>query len=255
MTNAAVLIADLIDSRTVRDRKAMERAVRSALARVNADHADALAVPLTLTKGLDEMSAVLARPEDTFAIAAAVNRTLRVALLEEADKASGKPEYRRFRFALAFGRIDIWPDSTRDAGELDGPAFHLAAAGLKRARSEERVFVVELSDLPERSSEDARRGSVTFWPLIEDAADLHQTIAWEWTDTELRVMDRVLSDPEARQADIAAELGMSQQSVSAASRRAHAARIKTTEASIRNGIRLLARYNGWSEDHASKPPE
>lgn len=179
------LIADLVDSRHVSDRPGLARKLQAALLALKAAFADEWLVPITNAKGIDELSAALVRPDRAFDIAVAMNELI-------------WPE--RFRWSLGAGTIDIGLE-TGDAGELDGTAFHAAADGLRRAKSEKIPFAVAVPQL--------RRGSSA---LIEAAALAHAGLMSDWSPRQRQFVRAARVHPT--QLEVAAQFRVSAQTVS-----------------------------------------
>ncbi len=126
-----VVVGDLVGSRHVEHRRrASGRITRGLVAiseEIERDHGTAaFAAAPKLTKGIDELSAVLWRPEAAYRLCRRINNE--VAPL-------------RFRFAIVRGRVDVGLKSA-DAARMDGPAFHLAADGIGRARERDDLYVI-----------------------------------------------------------------------------------------------------------------
>lgn len=198
---AYVLLADLASSRRVADRGEAGGRVEAAIAAVNRSHAPHLRAPLVTTKGFDELSGVLAGPGVAYEIAVGVNEAVWPM---------------RFRWALGVGRIDYAADS-KDAGAMDGTAFHAAAAGIQRAERRGLVFAIEGTDSPHRE-------------LVESAAALHALTVARWSKALPEVVR--LARSGLNQGSIAEQLGVSQQAVSASLRRAGFDELVACERSI-----------------------
>lgn len=185
------LIADLVNSRRVHDRQGLARRLQVALASLRELFADEWLVPITNAKGIDELSAALVRPDRAFDVATALNELV-------------WPE--KFRWALGAGTIDIGLE-TGDAGDLDGTAFHAAADGLRRAKSQKMLFAIALPGVD--------RGSVE---LVEAAALAHAEYMERWSERQ-RQFVRV-ARVEQTQLAVAEQFQVSAQTVSQALLRA-----------------------------------
>ena len=158
-----VVVGDLVASRRVPDRKGLGRQIDRTLrglAKAYPGEGVWLAPPMT-TRGIDEISGVMRGPRRGFDVAVALN----VAIWPQ-----------RFRVALAAGTIDVGLD-TGDASEMDGQAFHRAAAALQHARDHEIGFAVAL---PGQPTEVCR--------LVEALAGLHEAIVAGWTPRSAQVV-------------------------------------------------------------------
>ncbi|KAA0214413.1 MAG: hypothetical protein DYG94_11045 [Leptolyngbya sp. PLA3] len=185
------LIADLVNSRRVKDRQGLSRRLQGALASLGATFVDEWLVPITNAKGIDELSAALMRPDRAFDIATALNELV-------------WPE--EFRWALGAGTIDIGLDSG-DAGDLDGTAFHAAADALRRGRSGKLLFALALPGVDGGST-----------ALIEAAALAHAEYMQRWSERQRQFVRAVRG--QQTQLAVAEQFGVSAQTVSQSLRRA-----------------------------------
>jgi hypothetical protein len=106
------------------------------------------------------------------------------------------------------GLIDVAAQS-RDARRMDGPAFHRAADALERARTDRVPIRFETGNelaAPVR--------------MIESALWAHRTITDGWTARVCEIV-RLRVERDATDAELASELGVTKQSVSAALIRGH----------------------------------
>lgn len=125
-----VLIADLVDSRSIPERHAVQRRLENVLDRLNRT-TEGLLSPYTVTLG-DEFQAVLERGGRVFDDAVAIQAELHPVLV---------------RFALAVGELST-EVNRRQALGMDGPAFHAARAGVEALKDEEALFRLHLPDPP-----------------------------------------------------------------------------------------------------------
>jgi hypothetical protein len=119
---------DMVRSRKAPQRPALAKRLDAALRELGRYFAEDWIAPLKVTRGIDELSGVLRSTERAFDVAARLNRLV-------------WPQ--RFRFGVAQGEIDIGLE-TKDAGAMDGPAFHEAAKELDRAHKEGLPLAVNL---------------------------------------------------------------------------------------------------------------
>ncbi|HYC77902.1 MAG TPA: helix-turn-helix domain-containing protein [Planctomycetota bacterium] len=206
-----VLVADLAASRVATGRAGLSRTIEATLRRAARD-ANAWSAPPVTVKGLDEISAIVRRPGRVFDFAVALNLAVWP---------------RRFRFALAAGEVDVAP-SGRDAGAADGEAFHRAADALERAKAADAPFVVAAPGLAgDRAT------------LIEALARLHGVLLADVPAGATPVLRALRAAPDATQARLARDLGMTQQAVSAALGRARASDLDLAEAALRAALTAL----------------
>lgn len=123
-----VVIGDLVESRTIRDRGAVQGRLAHALAERNA-FSTGIASPYTLTLG-DEFQAVLNDPKRVFQDSVHVQAALHPVLV---------------RFSLALGELttEINP---RQALGMDGPAFHEARAGIDTLKRQGALYRLQMAD-------------------------------------------------------------------------------------------------------------
>ncbi|GAB4266416.1 MAG: hypothetical protein Kow0092_19370 [Deferrisomatales bacterium] len=126
----ACLTADLIGSRRVSDRAAVQRQVEQALGRVNSEFQGRLVVPFSFTVG-DEWQGLLDAPD------AALEADFRLRrLLHPLGVSSG----------LGLGAVST-PIRDRTAA-MDGPCFHRSREALERAKRLRSQATVFASGLP-----------------------------------------------------------------------------------------------------------
>lgn len=118
-----VLIGDLVSSRQVAGRAALQRKLQNAVQALNRRRHALLVSPLTITLG-DEFQAVYRGAETVFSDIFFLLHTLAPV---------------RARFALAVGEI-VTPLNKQQAIGMDGPAFHEARDVLTTLKTEGRLF-------------------------------------------------------------------------------------------------------------------
>lgn len=197
------LIADLEDSRLVKDRAALAKRLDAGLGEFRALFAEEWVAAITSAKGIDELSSALRRPDRAFDIASALNERV-------------WPE--RFRWALGSGTIDIGL-ATGDAGALDGTAFHRAADALRRAKRERLLFTVALEGVGPGSTE-----------LIECAALAHAEYMADWSGRQREFVRAARA--QDTQLAVAGAFGVSPQTVSQALHRAGFETMRRIETAI-----------------------
>jgi hypothetical protein len=115
-----VVIGDIVGSRDVADRKALQHQLATAVSRMNARLAPAAALlsPYTITLG-DEIQAVYARPGS---------------VILDVIRLQGEMLPHRMRFCVGLGAITTRINKVAAIG-MDGPAFHVARAGIEELKS------------------------------------------------------------------------------------------------------------------------
>lgn len=207
VVGAYAFVADLVGSRRAPERPALAQRVERAILRISQELSQEWRAPLTTTRGLDEVSGLLRRPDRSFDAARMLN--------EEVWPL-------RFRVAVSYGVVDI-RESSANAGDMDGPAFHAAADALLRAKEHGLVFALSIPG-------DKAAGC----ELAEELARLHATLMEGWTSARARLVASYRR--HGRQADVAKELGVTQQAVSSALRKAHLHELVAAEDALRRWL-------------------
>lgn len=193
-----VVVGDVVDSRQIPDRDQFGGTLADALATVNRTYGESIRADFAAVKGIDEVVGVL---DDVRAVYDVV-KTVYDAIHPQ-----------QVRFVVVRGAIDVNPGGT-DATAMDGPAFHDA---------NERMEAVERRDL----LFDLDGGDPTVDGLVAGTVNLVLTLREDWTDREFQVVRA--RERAATQREAAAELGLAQQTVSDALRRAHWKRVHQVE--------------------------
>lgn len=209
-----VLVGDLVASREAEARHRLTEQIETALASVNGKYARDWLAELETTRGIDEISGVLRRADNAFEVVVDLNTAV-------------WPQ--RFRFGFAAGMIDVVGHS-RKASDMDGPAFHQAADALARAKARHQVMNL---NLPQQAAETCR--------LLEETVRLHHTLMQGWKPKTARAVQvyRELPKERRRQAEVAGVLGLSQQAVSEAHRRAHLGKLLAVEKAVADWLAQL----------------
>ena len=152
----AVVIGDMIGSRGLEGRSAIQETLRALLARISAGRGD-LASPFTLTLG-DEFQAVYRQGDRVFHDAVDITAALHPV---------------RLRLAVGVGEI-VTAINPHQALGMDGPAFHRAREAINGLRERGQFFC--LSGPPE--FEDACRLSNHVLDLIGEVSRPWKTNRW-----------------------------------------------------------------------------
>ncbi|MDF1799953.1 MAG: hypothetical protein P1V81_12315 [Planctomycetota bacterium] len=198
------LVADLVSSRTAPDRAALAERIEATLTRLAGAAPGTWLAPPQTTRGLDEVSGVLASAGPAFDLALALNEAVWPAV---------------FRVAVADGELDVRAQSG-DAGAMDGPAFHRAADALARAESEGLDFALDLAGL-----------SLADRELVEATAALHASLRTTWKPSRHRAV--VARRRHGTQRAAAEALGITPQTISTALQAAHYEALCRSERAIR----------------------
>ena len=120
-----VLVADIVASRKIVERSAVQEKLRACLRHLNSKPGGGLVSPYTITLG-DEFQAVFTTPERLFRDAV----TVLIALYPIA-----------VRFSCAIGEITT-SINTKQAIGMDGPAFHDARTSVERLKKTKSLFII-----------------------------------------------------------------------------------------------------------------
>jgi hypothetical protein len=155
------------------------------LAEINRTHESSLVAPFVLGSGIPEFTAVLRSARPIYRLTREISEAVRP---------------HPVRLSLARGPI-LGGLETRDAEAMDGPAFDLAGELLYRARKEDRLLYIHT-------------GEPNFDTLFNALLLLLHRHVEQWSDRQWEVVDAYRR--VGRQSDVAEELEVSQQAVSAA---------------------------------------
>jgi len=183
METAFVVLGDVVGSREVTDREALQRHLQRSMEEINRRCGNDIRADFSLLKGVDEFGGVLTG----------------VSALYEVVKTIYRGTYpTAVRFAGAYDRVDV--GSTRnDVAEMDGPAFHLADGLLSDLDADSRLFSLHT-------------GGDLFDILIGNYVNLCLMQMNEWTPREMEIVDAY--ERLGTQSEAAGELDVSQQRVS-----------------------------------------
>ncbi len=124
------IIGDIIDSKKMADRKAIQKKFKSVLTDINTKYAEDIAAKFTITLG-DEFQGLLENRNNIFQI------------VSEIEMAMIPVE---FRFGVGIGAIDT--DINLDNSlEIDGPAYHRARKMIKEIESRESQYTERQSNI------------------------------------------------------------------------------------------------------------
>lgn len=195
-----VIVGDLVGSRTISSRRGLSQRIRLVVDRLAREYRQEFHAPITLTKGIDELSGVLKRPAKSYRICRLLNAGVHPA---------------RFRFALVRGPLDLGV-STKDAGKMDGAAFHNAADLIRNAKKENLFFSFNLGP---RQSELSQ--------LLTEMTNVLSILRQGWSKHQRHVVETY--EEHATQGKAAKKLGITQQAVSDALRQANWKAFKRAE--------------------------
>lgn len=204
-----VVLGDVSGSRDIDDREAFGERFRGALDAASSQHAADLVADFAPLKGVDEFGGVLAGPRPLYRVVETLQAELRPAA---------------FRVAAVVDEVDVNPDAG-DVAAMDGPAFHRASDRLESLAGTGPAVSLAVAGSP-------------LDELLAAATDLALTIRSDWTDREF---DAVQAYRETGTQSAAAEtLGVSQQAVSRALKRARWDRVSAAGRAVDEALDAVA---------------
>jgi hypothetical protein len=200
------LIGDLVESRRLENRAAVQRRLESEIDAVNGLFGEDFASPFRLTAG-DEVQGLGRAPG-----------VIMDALVRLSDRVAPV----RFAWGLGYGKLST--DEGPDVAHLDGPCFHRAREGLRAARKDGVWFGVRgLGAVPEQ--------------VLAALMNLIGDVRAGWTETQLTYIREART---SLQVEVAERFGVDPSTVSRALSAASFARIKEGERAARTFLESLA---------------
>lgn len=199
------IIGDLVRSRKMADRAAVQVRFRRAVEEVNVIAGDHLAVPLKVTAG-DEVQGITDHPETLVDVMVALSDAL-------------VPE----SLAWGWGYGELTTDLADDVSLLDGPCLHSARQAVEAAKK--RSSWLEISGIPEPSGQ-----------VLSALMNLIGSIRSGWTERQAEV---VRASRGRLQIETAERLGVDPSTVSRTLSAAHASRVLAGEDAARALLRSL----------------
>ncbi len=176
-----VLVADLVSSRKIVERSAVQEKLTTCLRRLNSGKKEGLLSPYTITLG-DEFQSVFATPGRIFRDAL----TVLIALYPV-----------EVRFVFAVGEISTSINSKQTLG-MDGPAFHEARGAIERLKKAKGLFAVAG---PEPAGLD----------LVNHSLALVSHAIRKWPRSRLEILRGILEHRSVGQ--LASDLGITDKAV------------------------------------------
>ena len=153
-----VLVGDLIASRKIAERSAVQQKLRTCLRHLNAKKREGLISPYTVTLG-DEFQAVFSAPDRIFRDALSILIALHPVVV---------------RFVFAVGEIST-AINTKQAIGMDGPAFHEARETIEGLKKTKALFAVAT---PHGNSQ----------ALMNQSLDLVSHLMRKWPQNRLEIL-------------------------------------------------------------------
>lgn len=205
-SNSFVFLADVVNSRRIADRVAFDKKLQAALQAVNKKFENAFALPLQVWKGLDEVAAVLKNPFELYPIISVIQNSV-------------APE--KFRFVLVQGHIDVVPQN-RDVRQADGAAFHQAAESMQGLKKEGLLF-------------SCKTENAVWFRAFSTQVNLLLLLQDDWTERQRSIYTAYVKS--GRQEEVAAELQVTQQTVSKTLQAIKAAQVQKLEAALQAWVK------------------
>jgi predicted DNA-binding protein YlxM (UPF0122 family) len=178
-----IVLGDVVDSRSIEARQRFEADLDSVLARINQEYESEILSPFTRLKGIDEIGGVLA----SVASLVAIQREITLGVHPE-----------EIRLVVVRGPVERV--EVTDIREMDGQGFVDAAERLQAVESAGTTFALSGFD----TSTDNQ---------ITAAINLLDLVRHSWTERRVEVL-QTYHDAET-QTEVAAELGVTRQAISA----------------------------------------
>lgn len=213
------LLADLVGSRRVADRAAVQRRMLQTVEALNARHAGDLAAPLAVSRG-DEVQGLFE------------NRSAVVPVVVELADALHPVEW-----CCGLGWGGLSTPLGAEVVRLDGPAFHGARAALERAQADGRWLAVE------------GIGGAT-GQALESVFALMQALRHRWTDRQTEFIRAVRGE---LQKDVAARFDVSPSTVSESLKAAGFGAVREGEAAAEALLSKFASEPELSVDSSGEP--
>lgn len=189
-----VIIGDIIDSKSISDRKEIQTAFKEVLNAINQKYADDIASQFTITLG-DEFQGLLK------------NRNNIIQIITDIEMALSPI---RMRFGVGIGEVstDI---SFKSSSEIDGPAYHRARAMIEKLETIESQYSKRQANILIASQEQ----NTEIDELLNSILSVCTALKSKWTSRQWEIVETYLSNEE-NQYRAAEKLGIGQSSVSKA---------------------------------------
>jgi len=198
------VIGDVISSAKIENLENLLNRLNKTLGQVNADFANDIHAPLTLTRG-DEVSGVLTRIENTYRIVDAILEAVHPNLI---------------RFAIVYGPLEMTIES-RDAERISGTAFRQAAEILYSQKPENLITLQIKNSLIDR--------------LLSSHMNFIFFLKRQWTKRQLEVI--TLYKKFGRQKEVAKRLKIRQPTVSRILKTANYDEVSKAEQTINEALK------------------
>ena len=180
--NVVVVIGDIVRSKRMRDRAAVQRKLKEVLKEINRVHKGLIEADFMLTGG-DSFEGVVKGISAGYSI------------FKEIERRLGPIEVRG-----SIGAGEIETDWSESVVEMDGPAFHRARRGLSQGKSIK-------SDL------QIITGDERFDDMINNVLALLRAVESKWTEHQREVIEYIASHEGLSQAEIARRFKVTQPAI------------------------------------------
>ena len=204
----AVLLGDVVASRTITNRAAFQRTLEEAGQEVN-DTYPTIYAAFKILKGLDEFGCALTTITDSYTIIT----TLLARLYPNIA-----------RFVLVYDYVDTGL-KTRDVSIMDGPAFHKASEMLISLKKSKLLFDMSVQD---EVLDASLVGLINLLLITKNT----------WSPRQFQIVEEYRK--QKLQSEIAADLGISQQAVSKTLARSMWKELETIEGKLDYALKYYA---------------
>lgn len=188
------IIGDIINSKKIIDRNAVQNRLKTALNKINEKYSDEIASKFMITLG-DEFQGLLNFGKNAIKIISEIE----IAVLPM-----------QLRFGVGIGKIDTEIDHAIPLG-ADGPAYHNARKMIGELKEKERKYETNYSNIMISSQGDNERIDI----LLNSILSLSSTLKAKWTSRQTEIISCYIKS-DRNQYKAAQELGITQSSVNKA---------------------------------------
>lgn len=169
------IIGDIVDSKKIKDRKAIQQKFKNILADINVKYSEDIASKFTITLG-DEFQGLLKNTNNIMKI------------ICEIEMAMSPIE---LRFGIGIG--DISTDINFDnSSEIDGPAYHRARKMIKEIESRKSQYTERHSNIMICSEEN----NIEIDELLNSILSVCTALKSKWTDRQKEIIYAYISNDE-----------------------------------------------------------
>lgn len=204
-----VILGDIVGSRQLKDKENFRGILESACAQVNSKFENEIFTAFKILKGVDEIGGVLRSIQWSYEVIAQLSERIHPQTM---------------RFVTVYDYVDSGLE-TNDVAKMSGDAFHRAAQMIEQLKHSKMPFLIFAGD---RLVDVLLSGQVSLLLLMK----------FDWSDRLRAVVNQY--EKLGDQQEAAAQLGITQQAVSDALRRARWREIGGLEKQLNESLSLYA---------------